>query len=221
MKTLLQINGNNTSKIDQGSMSDKDLYLDILNVRNDPYNHSNLLELAYPFDFYSDHYRLMVDGITAGALTVTQARNGTIDCEEYIPKALVENFREVICSACKFRVIKQRIKHIEKRSKMELPMQVLKSAYKDQLNKGSRLDIINAHKTFSRYYTKMGYLPIENSDFIHPVLGTESIIMYLPVDPSRKTAVQDLFAQYDDPLMLSEVQRILTKTPVYLSLSAA
>lgn len=221
MKTLLQQNSPNLLVVEQGSIKDCDLYLDILNVRNEAFDYDDKFKLVYPIDSYSDHYRLTVDGKTAGALSVTQTRNGVADCEEYMPQCLLDNFRDMISSACKFRIVKQKIAHIEKRSQINLPQQVIKMAFKDQLSKGIKLDIINARKSFARYYRQMGYLTVENSEFIHPVLGTNSVIMYLPADPNHKSLVQQSCKSLDNHLLLSEVQRVLTRTSVFYSRDVA
>lgn len=221
MKILSQQNGPVAISITQGSTQDHDLYHDLLNIRNNPYNYSDKFKMVFPFDKYSDHYRLSIGGKATGALSVTQAKNGRVDCEEYIPECLVDSYRDVISSACKFRIIKQRIQHLQNRSKMDLPKQVLKTAFKDQLTKGTRLDIINAHKSFARYYRQIGYVSIDDGGFIHPVLGTDSLIMYLPADPSRTSMGQDLFEKCDNPLMLSDVKKVLTRTQVFMPLTAA
>jgi len=221
MKTLLEQHWPLNITIDQSTSLNKQFYQDVLSVRNDPYNYNDLTKLMHKFDRYSDHYRLSINGKVTGSLSITQARMGKMDCQEYVPKCLLDNFHDSISSACKFRVIKNEVKQIEKRSMLALPKKVIQCAFTDQLSKGTRLDIINASVAFSRYYRQIGYVEIENSLFIHPTLGTKSVIMYLPADPSRQSIGQELFSSIDNQLPLKNVQRVLTRKPFFLSRTAA
>lgn len=199
--------------IDYGRVDDVDLFFDILQVRNEVYKLADFTSLIFPFDKYSDQYRLSLEDRPSGCLTVTRALEGEIDCSEYYPEALLETFHEEIVSALKFRILNTVFKDLHAHSRM-LSSTLVRTAWQDQLNKGARLDLINVERSYIPYYRRMGYHLIEDSNFTHPTLGTDSYCMFLPADPNSKSIAQDLFQQADRPLYLDEVQRVLTRVSV-------
>lgn len=199
--------------IDYGRVEDVDLFFDILQVRNEVYQSKDISSLIFAFDSYSDQYRLSLGGDPSGCLTVTRALEGEIDCFEFYPESILETYHEQIVSALKFRILNTVFKNLHAHSRM-LSSTLVRTAWQDQLNKGARLDLINVERSYIPYYRRMGYHLIDDSNFTHPILGTDSYCMFLPADPNIKSIAQDLFQQADNPLYLEDVQRELTRVSV-------
>lgn len=215
IRTILSQTDPLNMQIDVGARKDQALFDDILAIRNEPYNHSDKSVLEFPFDVYSDQYRLLVDNKSSGCLTVTRALAGPLDCQKYYPPSLFDNYYDRIVSACKFRILSN-VRMAHDGSAGRFAPSIVRSAWSDQLNKGARLDIINVQRSYIPYYSRLGYALIDNSNFVHPALGTDSFAMILPADPSRNSIARDLFEKAGDYIYLHEVKSTLSRTTVFV-----
>jgi hypothetical protein len=159
----------------------------------------------YSFDEYSMHYVVFHSGQPVGTLTTPRTRDGLIDCQSCYPPQLIDQYRKQIVSACKFRISSN------PHSGMFLLRLMIREAWRDQLADGARLDVINVERKLVPFYRRIGYVALQGWDFVHPTLGTDSVPLILPADPTRRSFCQDLFASVDDPLLLTDVQAVLDR----------
>ena len=80
--------------------------------------------------------------------------------------------------------------------------------------KGAGIDVINIEKSHVPLYKRMGYILCEDSEYTDPVLGTPSCIMYLPVDPTRKSFIRDMITDEHEIVLAETVQRALSRKVV-------
>ncbi len=176
--------------------TDNSVYEDVLQVRvgNSP---------CFEFDDYSHHYVLRNGYTLIGSMTITRNIDGPVDCRSLYPKSLFQEFGATLISTCKFRVIKGA--HNGFRTLRNL----IREVWLHQTRDGMRLDLINSTLENVRFYNRIGYTAIKNSEFRHPTLGTDSIAMFMPTDPSVRSFIQKQCARLSDPLRLSTVQKVV------------
>lgn len=172
------------------------LYEKVLQVRID----ENGCSSSFEFDTYSTHYVLFCESDAIGSLTVTRHVDGAIDCKELYPPVLFNRHGDVLASICKFRI------HPGPHSSMKTFRMMVRAVWRDLLRLGVRVDVINIEKSNLAAFRRIGYVAIDNSDFIHPKLGTDSIAMVLSADPTHKSFFSDLFeTEVDTPVLMADL----------------
>ncbi|WP_404310788.1 N-acyl amino acid synthase FeeM domain-containing protein [Neorhodopirellula lusitana] len=167
-----------------------DVFTQLRNVRGG----TDSSPCEFDFDSYSYHYGLFVNDQAVGTMTVTRAADGIIDCEDLYPGDAIQRYRQVLASPCKFRI------NSGMHSTLRTLRLMLREAWRDQLTHGTRVVVINAEKLLVRFYNRMGFDVIDNSQFVHPLLGTNSICMSMRADPETDNHFADLFATVDTPI---------------------
>ncbi|TWU26902.1 hypothetical protein Pla52o_07580 [Novipirellula galeiformis] len=153
----------------------------------------------FDFDSYSFHYSLLYEGQPVGAMTATRPVDGAIDCSDVYAPQLMTRYHDCLVSTCKFRINRSGC------SSLKTLRTMVREFWRDQVSVGSRLNLINADKKMVAFYQRMGYCVVEGSDFIHPTLGTDSVVMMMSADPTRKSFCTDIFSNLDDVLSMDEV----------------
>ncbi|TWT98827.1 N-acyl amino acid synthase FeeM domain-containing protein [Neorhodopirellula pilleata] len=149
-------------------------------------------QLYFDFDAYSFHYCLSVDRERIGTLTATMADEGQLDCQDYYPPKLIQEYADIIFSPCKFAIQRSRY------SSMRLMRLMVRETWRDLLSQGCRLSLMNARREMVPFYRRMGFHIIAGSDFVHPTCGTDSQVMYMTADPQQRSYFADLFEFIDD-----------------------
>ncbi len=148
-----------------------------------------LRETAYkiPFDekergldAYSQLWLAMVGDRPVGTMRVTYARDGRVDCEEVLPSALLTKFRHTIGSAGRFAVPS------DVPAEWRIARVLIDTTWSYAVAEGMRLDIITAKPRAIRYYERLGYHLVPDSEFEYALWGVPSHVMILPVDPGNK-----------------------------------
>lgn len=206
-------------QIDVGSKNDSDLFKDVISVRSIDLKESKqkIIPVSFNFDAYSDHYRLIVEDQISGCLSATRLLGGKIDCQEFYPQILIDKFYDIIVSACKFKLIPELRGRGAIATSASYAKLMIREAWRDQLRKGAKLDLINVEKNYVPYYKRLGYILIENSRFIHPVLGTESYVMFTSADPNNGSILSDVFQEslHGGILPVDSVLSLLNKKQFY------
>ena len=117
----------------------------------------------FAFDRYSYHYCLFVDAEPVGTLTATRGVDGEMDCQQMYPESLLEAHADSVFSPCKFRIKRNRF------SSFRLMRLMVREFWRDQLDIGSRLAVMNASLDLIAFYERIGFYVIEGSEFVHPV----------------------------------------------------
>jgi hypothetical protein len=128
------------------------------------------------FDVNAIHYLLEVDGRPSISMRVHRAADGPMECEEFYPAALRAEHRAVVASAS--RLVARATSGRDPASVRDF----VRSVWRDQLAMGTRLDLVNVAQPMVGYYRRLGYLLVPNSGFIHPRLGTQSVVMLMAAD---------------------------------------
>ncbi len=179
--------------------TDNQLFGNVIRVRSQG-NGSNV----FSFDEYSNHYCLMHQSNPIGTLTTTRQARGNVDCHEFYPLAVLTQFHEAIASCCKFRINASSCSN-----RLAAMRFMARESWGDLIEQGVRLDLINARRELASFYMRMGYTIVNGSDFVHPILGTDSLVLFLPVDPSIPSSFQYGFARVTDVLYKSQVLHII------------
>lgn len=154
---------------------------------------------ADPVDAHSEHYTARLGSRLVGALRVTRAAAGPLDCEAHYPAAVTACWRHLLTSAGSFAV-DPRISR-----ELRIARRLIEFAWMDQLPRGSRLDVINVHERAIAYYGILGYELLEDSFFVHPRLRTPSHVMVFPAAPSLCSPLSHLFEPLSDPFGLERL----------------
>lgn len=172
------------------------VYADVLQVRigNDP---------RFEFDKYSHHYLLRSNSEPVGSMTITRNVDGPFDCQAMYPRSLFKEFGPSLISTCKFRVTKGT------HNSFGTLRSLIREVWRHQTRDGMRLDLINSTVENVRFYKRIGYTPINNSEFRHPTLGTQSVAMFMATDPSVRSFIQKQCEALSDPLRRSTVQKVV------------
>ncbi|MBF0593014.1 MAG: hypothetical protein HQL02_13095 [Nitrospirae bacterium] len=199
--------------IRQDNTSNASFYKDVLHIRSEAFTKSLGVKITPDeamtiYDAYSYLFCLYVNEEPAVSLTVTFARDGKLDCEEFYPTELIDRYRNVtgsagkLCAVNKYECEINRFAHI-------LTYQVWNYVY----NRGIRLDIMNAKEgLMSKYYLRMGYMLVENSLFIHPKWQTHSHVFLLPADSTINSHFKDIFKKGQDDLSINEISKYVRLT---------
>jgi len=167
-------------------------------------------------DSYSDHYCLAVDDVAVGCLSMTRALHGDIFFHGYYPRIFFDKYLDRVMSAYRFRMLHPYRRTSSRSGGVSLASIMAKEAWREQIAKGVRLDLINVEKEYVRYYQRLGYIYCEGADFICPIFHTPISIMYLPADPTRGSLIKDLIQDQDDPLFAKDLRRVLSRRVVAL-----
>lgn len=159
---------------------------------------------------------MYVDGNPVGSLGVTRALEGEIYLAEYGPPALLEHFHDTLVSAYRFRILSQYRRSSPRIPGLALSAHMVREAWRDQISKGAGIDLINIETSYVPLYHRFGYVLCDGYDYIDPVLGTPSSLMFLPVDPDRPSFIQDIIRESDIHVPLDSVLRALSRTQVYI-----
>lgn len=155
----------------------------------------------YDFDSYSEHYLIRHRDRPIGAMTATRLVAGDLDCAEFYPKHLMLDHGHELFSTCKFRMLRC------EGSPLRAVRVIGGAMWEHQLSLGSRLLVINSAKDLLPFYLRMGFRIVEGSRFIHPTLGTDSLVLVQAPDPNWRSFYQDIFARFKNPLRWDELGR--------------
>ncbi|MCC9657175.1 acetyltransferase [Rhodopirellula halodulae] len=151
-------------------------------------------QTLFDFDDFSRHYVLVWEGQPLGALTVQEASEARLDCEDHYPSAVFERHRDQLFGTCKLRI----------RRGPATPMLALRTLvrglWQDQLQRGKRICIVNAEHRMRAFYRRIGFSHLPGFDFVHPQLSTQSIVLLMGVDTSQRSYCQDLFETIHNPV---------------------
>lgn len=175
--------------------TDNDLYQRLQTVRH----LGGPGQYRFFFDEHSYHYGLIDGDRAVGTLTATRLADGEMDCQTQYPSPIREAFRSQIYSTCKLRIAAGR------HSSFRTLRMMLRHVWKDQLELGSRLVLINTERKMTSFYQRVGFEVIEGTDFIHPLLHTDSICMLLRADPSSRSFFADLFQGVEPTLSRQQI----------------
>lgn len=182
--------------IKSGFGTDISLYGNAISVRK---AHGDT-ELSSKKDERAFHVVVFCESQPVGSLMITRHSDGELDCGEFYPPVLVEKHGTELASVCKFRMLPG------KHSGFKTFRLVVREVWRELLRLGIRVDAINIERSNSRVFQRMGYSVVPGFDFIHPTLGTDSIVMVLAADPSRESYFKDLFeSEIDDPASHDEL----------------
>ncbi|MDA8743735.1 hypothetical protein N9N28_03775 [Rubripirellula amarantea] len=173
------------------------LYEHLVDVRG----RGNSGPVQFPFDAYSYHYGLLDGELAVGTLTVTRLVDGILDCQSIYPSCILKSFHQEVFTTCKFR-----ISGTGKSSFRTLRM-MLRHAWRDQIVQGSRLVLINADQKLVPFYKRIGFEVIQDSEFVHPLLGTASICLLMRADPNSRSFFSDLFEKVEQPITAADIAR--------------
>ena len=183
--------------------TDNQVHEQVMQVRRDGGGES-----FFDFDSYSFHYSLLYDGQPVGAMTATRPSDGEIDCSHVYSPQIMSRYHDRLVSTCKFRINRH------SGSSLKTLRTMVREFWRDQVHLGSRLNLINADKKLAPFYQRIGYHAVEGSDFIHPTLGTDSIVMVMSADPQRKSFCTDIFVTLDNILPMEEVVTTCRVSPM-------
>lgn len=175
------------------------IFDEVLRLRSEVNNDINSSE-ADEFDSYSEHYAAWKNGELVAALRVTRAAAGRLDCEEFYPADFVNKYHETIASGSRFVACKGLP------LSLKIAQLLLEVGWIDQIHRGTRLDIMNAHERAVRYWNRFGWVLINNSEFVHPKWQTPSRVMLLPATPNRATPFKEIFEETNIPLEIEEIR---------------
>lgn len=162
-----------------------------------------------PCDDYSSHYLLVAKSSPVGAISLTALRDGPIDCLSAYPPKIISEFGDVIEAAHSFAILGDR------RSAFHSLIRMIRATCRVRLETGIRLQMVNATGGLVSRYESLGYFPLSSWAFTHDRLGTPSIPMFLPADPTRDSVCRRQFQQIEQPLPIDEVLSCLPSTHFY------
>jgi hypothetical protein len=214
-RTIWSISDPRNCDIRAGRSFNTDLYDSVLSVRNqtDPRWPNQTTSV----DKHSDQYCVFVDGQPVGCLGVTRALDGELFMQEYCPKQLIDDFYDTLGSAYRFRILAEYRKSSSLIPGVSLSRHLVREVWREQIAKGVALDIINIETSHVIFYQRMGYIHCEASDYVDPVLGTASSLMFLAADPDRISIVSDIIRESDYTVSTNKVLASLTRTRVYMN----
>ncbi|MBF0519328.1 MAG: hypothetical protein HQK92_06355 [Nitrospirae bacterium] len=193
--------------IKQDNLSNASFYKDVLYLRSKGFSKSLGVNITTDdakaeYDKYSYLFCLYVNEEPTVSATVTFARDGKLDCEEFYPTKLIDRYRNVICSGTKFCVI----------NKHECRIDIFANTLMHQMwhyayNRGIRLDILNAKERLNEYYLRKGYLLVENSTFTHHKWRFRANVFLLPADSTINSMFKDIFLEGQDDLSVNEISK--------------
>lgn len=201
--------GKNHCELVSGRKNDSALYSNVLSVRmnTDP----RWADQGTPVDNHSHQYCMFVNKTPVGSLGVTRLLEGEVYLNEFCPPQLFEDFRDCLGSAYRFRILSDFRRSSPLVPELQLSRYLVREAWREQIKMGVRLDVINIEMTHVPLYQRMGYLQCEGYDYIDPILGTPSGVMFLPADPDRSSIIQDIVRESGVSLPVGEVEASLYK----------
>ena len=158
-------------------------------------------------DLHSAHHLAFVNDEPAATLRVTRLTDGELDCGNYYPNTILNEFRAELCNASRF------FAHSKHPHSLKLAHLLVEVAWRQQLQLGTRLDVINVHERAIRYYGRMGYELVSNSFFRHPVLDTPSRVMVFPATPCRDTPLDHVFDDIESPFDFETLATLVDLEP--------
>lgn len=193
--------------------ADVAFYRDVLAVRAAAYCRSADL-LVSDVDDRADLLCMYLGRRPVATISVSWAHRGPLDSEAFYPAALVARYRSSLTSAYRFGIPADGAGSC----RHKLSRVLVESTWRDCLQRGARLDLINARESMVPYYKRLGYLIVRDSFFRHPVFGTPSYVMLLPASSHRVSRLQALFGDCRDPVHVEELAAFLeTTSPVALA----
>ncbi|MFN8390866.1 MAG: hypothetical protein U0136_11295 [Bdellovibrionota bacterium] len=216
-QVIWSYDGDRRCELVSGRKINDELFNDILKVRHQ--TDDRWPDQRTPVDEYSDHYCMYVDGQPVGSLGVTRALDGDVYLHEYCPPPLVDEFHDSLVSAYRFRILHDFRRSSQLVPDIALSRHMVREAWREQISKGANLDLINIEKTHVPLYQRMGYVVCDGYDYLDPILGTPSCLMFLPVDPDRPSFIRDIIMETDVRLPVARVLRALTRSRVSVNSS--
>lgn len=178
---------------------DQDTFGQVLEVRRRVHGRATV----YDFDHYSAHYLLTRWSQPVGCLTVTHAVDGPVDCRRFYPDALFDEFGDRLVSACKSNIIAGESSPGDWR-------RFTRTVWRDLLTRDVRIDVINVRHDRRDAFRAMGYVVIGGCRFGHPTLNTDSVGMFLSVDPDHRSLFRSVFREHlGDVLEIDRVESAL------------
>ena len=182
---------------------DSDLFTEVLRIRQS----TGLPEQAVTdaSDKSADIYLLAKDGRNIATMRVNQVRRGAVDCSEFYPRALLEDFSHCLGSASRL---------VRDQSVKACPGDIrffLREVWRHQFRDGMRIDVTNCHEDMEPFYVRLGYRQAADFKFTHPRLSTPSLVMIMVADPSAETPIKGAFQ--DQSIDRAELQRIYGSMP--------
>lgn len=179
---------------------------DVLRVRAAVYG-NRIGARADETDGHSEHYLCASGGRPLAALRVTRAACGPLDCQEFLPGTLLAEYGGRLGSASRFVALR------DAQGSTKIAQLVVEAAWRDQLGRGIRLDVMNVHERAVKYYGKLGYELLAESFFVHPKWKTPSRVMLFPATANRDTPIRPVFEALSDPLELETLTRVVSLSP--------
>jgi len=211
-RAIWQSTGKNICQLVSGRKVDSALYSNILSVRVN--TDSRWADQGTPVDNHSDHYCMFVNKVPVGSLGVTRLLEGEVYLNEFCPPQLFEDYRDSLVSAYRYRILSDFRRGSALVPELQLSKYLVREAWREQIRKGARIDVINIEMTHVPLYQRMGYVLCEGYNYLDPVLGTPSGVMFLPTDPDRSSIIQDIVRESGIALSVGEVEASLYKTAV-------
>ena len=204
--------GKNNCELVSGRKNDSELYSSVLSVRmnTDP----RWADQGTPVDNHSHQYCMFVNKTPVGSLGVTRLLEGEVYLNEFCPPQLFEDFHDCLVSAYRYRILSDFRRSSHLIPELQLSRHFVRETWREQIKMGARIDVINIEMTHVPLYQRMGYLRCEGYDYIDPILGTPSGIMYLPTDPDRSSIIQDFVRESGVSLSVGAVEASLYKQSV-------
>lgn len=211
-KTIWSCSDARQCRLVSGRREDAALFAAVLSVRER--TDTRWPDQETPVDRHSTHYSMLVDDAPVGCLSVTRATDGELFLQEYCPPPLLQEYGDRLVSAYRFRILapyRAASRHVPG---VSLSRHMVREAWREQIALGAGIDLINIERRYLPLYTRLGYALCEGCDYIDPVLGTASCLMFLPVDPDRPSCIQDIIRGTDRRLSYGDVIRCLTRLRV-------
>ena len=140
-RVIWRSEGKNLCELVSGRKSDSNLYSDVLTVRSntDPRWDDQTTQV----DNYSDQYCMFVNKTPVGSLGVTRLLDGDVYLSEFCPPQLFEDFQDSLASAYRFRILSEFRRSSTLLPGLQLSKHLVREVLREQIRKGSRLDVIN------------------------------------------------------------------------------
>jgi hypothetical protein len=130
-----------------------------------------------PVDAYSVLWALESSSGLLGSIRMTPARWGTMDCEAHFPSWLRSDFPGITGSSSRFCVLPG------VPPALQCAKILTDFACADAIDHGVYCDVIDVREGAVPYYRRVGYRPLRQFRFIHPLFHTRSRVMVAVAHP--------------------------------------
>ncbi|ACY13975.1 hypothetical protein Hoch_1421 [Haliangium ochraceum DSM 14365] len=158
------------------------------------------------FDASAEHYVSYRGAVPVCAVRIHRASTGPIECEAHYPSRILEHFRARLSSGGRL------LRNPELPASPAHTRDFVAACWVDQLNRGTRVDIVNAVERLVPYYRIWGYHKLPVPSFRHPRWGTESHnLCFLPGSASPGSLRQRL-PKLSDSVQMSDIIELCNDT---------